>query len=130
MTQKFPSTLEFIDKAINWLLRLRLIKNTSNCKFINELIQSLNVVVTLNQELTEIGIPLLCTRNLNQDNLEQFFGKIRYKVKYPAANDFKTSYTNLTVASLIRPPISGNCEYTESSQEFFDLKAALLIKSM
>ena len=125
LTQKFPSTLEFTDKAINWLSRLRLINNTSHCKFINGLIQSLNVVATLNQELSEIGIPFLCTRNLNQDNLEQFFGKIRYKVEYPAANDFKTSYTNLTVASLIRPPISGDCEYTESSQEFFDLNECI-----
>ena len=111
------SGLKFLEDALKWLERLKLLNSESRCRFIDGFIQSLNVVKLLSQDLRQSEIQHLSTRNLNQDYIEQFFGKIRQKGKFPTPYDFKIFYTRITVASLIRPPKAGNCELQEDTNE-------------
>ena len=75
----------------------------------------INVLLMLCDDLKEHeDIKFLSTRNLCQDNLEQFFGQIRSKSTFPTPHDFTSAYSRLTVASLVRPPKTGNSEVIEN----------------
>jgi len=104
------STSAFMEEANAWLLKLKRNNDKRKNSFISGFIQNLKVLKALNEELTVAGFPYLSTRNINQDCLELFFGKVRNVAKYPTAGDFAHIYARLTVASLIRAPTTSNCE--------------------
>lgn len=60
--------------------------------------------------LSSINKPFLSTRNLCQDPLELFSGKVRQLSKFPDAFVFANNFANICSASLVTAPISGNCE--------------------
>ena len=113
---KSPS-LRFISEAKDWLYKLKRNNSDRKCHFIESCIQSLNVVCELNAELSREKLPYLSTRNICQDSLELFFGKIRQVCKTPNAYDFAMCYGKLSTASLIRAPISGNCEPDDDEED-------------
>lgn len=110
-------TIDVLKEAKEWLLRLELLNKSRRSRFISGWVQSINVVLSLAEEMPEHGLKFLPTRNLNQDFLEQFFGRIRSKCKYPTAHDFMRIYSRLNVASLVRPPRTGNCEVNDTPDE-------------
>ena len=77
---KSEKTLNFVNESIPWFKRLEKI-NDRQCKFIGGMIQNLNVVMKLVVNLSSMGIPFLCTRNLNQDPLEHFFSTIQTEAR-------------------------------------------------
>ena len=112
---KSEKTLKFVNESIPWFKRLEMF-NDCQCKFIGGMIQNLNVLMKLVGNLSSMGIPFLCTRNLNQDPLEHFFSTIRNKQKHVTAGDFQTMYSRLSVTTLMKPSRSGNCEVNEDPQ--------------
>ena len=119
LTQTSHKTLEFLNDSVKWLERLQLLNKDRKCKWINGTIQSIHAVMMLNKEMTALGYKFLCTRNLNQDPLENFFGKIRNLSKFPRPYDFSINYGKLTAASLVRTPITSNCEEAEEEIDAF-----------
>ena len=112
---KKGQTLKFLGEAKAWLQRLELLNKERKAKFISGCIQNINVLMMFCGDLKEHeDIKFLSTRNLCQDNLEQFFGQIRSKSKFPTPHDFTSAYSRLTVASLVRPPKTGNSEVIEN----------------
>lgn len=80
-------------------------------KFIDGWIQNINVLLKLVPQIEKkYGLPHLCTRNLCQDPLENFFGRIRLKQKFPDTKQFMTYYANVSSTTLLRAPRSTNCE--------------------
>lgn len=71
----------------------------------------------LSETLTDLQIPYLSTRNLCQDELELFFGKIRLISKNTDARSFASSFAKISSSSLIRAPIEGNCEIDDEQLE-------------
>ena len=100
---------KFLIEALDWFKELKKI-NSRRCQFISGFIQSINVILALSNKLGKSNLPYLATRRLCQDPLELHFGKVRQLGKYPDAYNFTKNYARIATASLIRAPISGNCE--------------------
>ena len=60
--------------------------------------------------LSSMNKPFLSTRNICQDPLELFFGKLRQLFKFSDAYVFANNFANICSASLVSAPITGNCE--------------------
>lgn len=106
--------VEFLKDSYEWLDRLEKRNEKRKCTFIKGFRQSIQVVLQLIDDLTKKGVPFLSTRNLCQDGLELFFGKIRYISKYPDCYNFMNNYAKIATASLIKEPTTGNCEAADS----------------
>jgi len=113
---KSPSIV-FLTSAKEWLYELQRMNLPRRCHFINGFIQSINVILQLNTHLAQLKFPYLSTRNICQDPLELYFGKVRSTCKFPQAHNFANCYARLTAASLIRAPLTGNCENLDHSRE-------------
>lgn len=111
------NTTAFLNDAKEWLLKLKKLNFTRPNKFIDGFIQNINVLSLLSNDISNKNYKYLSTRNLNQDCLEQFFGQIRTKSKFPTAKDFMKMFSRLAVTSLVRPPKTMNCEYEEPEDE-------------
>jgi hypothetical protein len=101
----------FLKDCKEWLTKLQELNSSRKPRFIRGWIQSINVVLELQNTLTAQNLPYLSTRNLCQDPLELFFGKVRLICKFPDAHGFAYSYARLATASMIRAPLTGNCEH-------------------
>lgn len=100
----------YIQECLNFLENLQASNSHRKPKFISGFRQSINVVLQLNETLSARGIPYLSTRKLCQDPIEHFFGKIRILSSRPTAYQFTYNYARIASSSLIRAPVSGNCE--------------------
>jgi len=105
-----------LEKSKRWLQELKDCNSNRKSRFIDGFIQTINVVLRLSERLTEEGIPFLSTRNICQDPLELFFGKVRQQQKVPTCQDFSSIYGKLAAASLVREPTNGNCEATKMTE--------------
>ena len=74
---------------------------------------NIEALLGISDILHKHGVTFLLTRNLCQDPLELHFGKIRMLSKFPDSYNFGKNYARIATASLIRAPMSGNCESTE-----------------
>ncbi|XP_071641540.1 uncharacterized protein [Temnothorax longispinosus] len=82
-------------------LRLSLISTMDLCKYL----------------ITNFKFEYLLTGKVNQDNLEKFFGTIRQAAgsnDHPSCSTFLQLYKLLSMYSMIRPPIYGNCTITNN----------------
>ena len=104
---------DYLKESLPWLRDLQELNSERRCSFIKGFIQSINVALALSEKMSLLGYRYLSLRNICQDPLELFFGKIRGVSKFTTASDFSTSFGRLSVASLIRPPKTGNCEENE-----------------
>lgn len=86
-------------------------------KFLDGWIQNINVLFKLVSQMESYGLPHLSTRYLCQDPLENFFGRIRLKQKFPDAKQFMTYYANLSSSTLLRAPKSVNCELDDDDDD-------------
>ena len=103
-------SVDFLLDMLKWLTELETLNKSRRCHFIRGWRQNINAIIELNQKLNSLGIPYLATRNLCQDSLELFFGKVRRLSKYPDSLGFANNYSKIASASLIAAPSSGNCE--------------------
>ncbi|KAF2355278.1 hypothetical protein FHG87_013961 [Trinorchestia longiramus] len=108
---------EFLRESVLWLQELQALNAKKQCSFINGWIQSINVILQLRQRLDEYYLPYLSTRNLCQDGLECFFGMIRFLQKFPDARSFTDNYAKIVSASLMRAPLSANCQTVDDQLE-------------
>ena len=114
---------QFLEDAKVWLVELRELNSKRRNHFITGWIENINALSLLKQELVSLDMKYLSLRNLCQDPLELFFGKIRLLKKYPNAKDFCDCFCKVATASLLRAPASSNCEELVSDrlQETNDL---------
>jgi hypothetical protein len=104
---------KFLHEFLPWLQELQNLNAKKRCSFINGWIQSINVILQLRVRLDEHNLPYLSTRNVCQDGLECFFGKIRLLQKVPDARNFADNYAKIASSSLLRAPLSANCQNVE-----------------
>lgn len=113
---KQSPSIGFLQKAKLWLSNLcDLNTHRPKCPFIMGWVQTINATMQLLNILQPHGVKYLSTRNINQDPLELFFGKIRLRQQFPNAHMFIDSYAKSSIASLVRAPLTGNCENDDSS---------------
>jgi hypothetical protein len=117
LLKKFPSFIEEL-KNLNM--------SRSKVKFMDGWIQSIKVVLKLLPYMNSLGLPYLCTRNLCQDPLENFFGRIRFKQKVPDTKQFITFYANIASSSLLRAPKTTNCEDDDVDEKVLNVSTTLL----
>ena len=110
-------SLKVLTHAKVWLKKLARNNGNRKCYFIGGFIQSINVLLDLIKELKELGHPYLSTRNLCQDPLELFFGKVRQIHKFTTAANFSSAFGQIAAASLLRSPLTGNCEEQSENQD-------------
>ena len=108
----FPqsSSVNFLKESLIWLKELEEVNSTRRCHFIRGFRQNITVLLELNSTLNSLGVPFLSTRNICQDPLENFFGKIRQLSKFPDSFAFCTNYSKIASGSLVAAPLTGNCE--------------------
>jgi len=105
------SSLKFLEESKIWLQQLSAANPKRRVKFIDGFIQSFNVVINLLRDISsEYEVQFICTRQLCQDPLELFFGKIRQICCSPDARAFCQAYGKIAAGSLIKEPVTGNCE--------------------
>lgn len=107
---KTDETQTVLNNYIKFLEDLQHLNKKRGVKFIKGWLQNINVLLKLGPFLNSQGITHLKTRNLCQDPLENFFGRIRYKQKVPTARQFSLFYANIAGSSLLRPSSATNCE--------------------
>jgi hypothetical protein len=91
----------FLEESLHWLKELDQLNKKRHCSFIMGWIHSINVILKLREISDEKHLPYLSTRNLCQDPLELFFGKIRLIQKFPDALSFINCYAKTSTASLL-----------------------------
>lgn len=101
---------KFLHESLDWLRELQALNSKKRCSFINGWIQSINVILQLRVRLDECNLPFLSTRNICQDGLECFFGKIRLLQRFPDARNFTDNYAKIASSSLLRAPLFANCQ--------------------
>ena len=127
LTENCDEKIKFLQESIIWLRDLQEAnKDRPKPKFITGMQQSINVVIMLRRLFTEKNIKFLSTRRLSQDPLELFFGKIRNGIQLPTAANFADMYCKIAVASLMRAPITANCQEEGYNEEQVNETCALL----
>ena len=108
--------MKFLDDVMPTLLELDDINCTRRVKFIKGWIQNINAVKGLLVDLQKYDVKYLSLRNLCQDPLELLFSKIRQLAKYPNSKSFADMYAKTAISSLLKAPLSANCEEIEQQQ--------------
>lgn len=109
--------INYLKESAKWILEVKSLNTDRVNFFLDGWVQSINAVLELSKILSEYDIHYLSTRNLCQDHLEMFFGKIRQVAKFPDCYGFAFSYGRISSGSLIRAPLDGNCEVDEEHLE-------------
>ncbi|XP_077255585.1 uncharacterized protein LOC143893743 [Temnothorax americanus] len=122
-----PDTKDFkiIQTSLEWLdnwERAKIKGDVTNDEFLtpetaNGLQLSLHSTMGLCRYLIEKhNFQYVLSGKINQDNLEKFFGTIRQAAgsnDHPSCSTFLQLYKLLSVYSVIKPPIYGNCTVTD-----------------
>lgn len=85
---------------------------TNTMKFIKGFLISVKAISSLASDLKIAGYKYLFTRRLNQDALENFFGKVRQQsgdCREPTAIQFLTTFKKLFMVNIIRHSDYANC---------------------
>jgi hypothetical protein len=106
-------SIKILEDYIPWLTELQALNPKRKCSFIDGWIQSINVLLLMRKEISQDVLPYMCVRNLCQDELEKFFGKVRLQHKFPTPQNFIDAYCRLSTASLIRAPLTSNVEVAQ-----------------
>ena len=120
-----------IEKMKSWLQELDKLNKGHKVKFIKGFIQSLNVVIQLLDKLHKHNIKYLSTRNLCQDPLENFFGRIRSLNKSPDSKQFEENFRRVAFTDLLSPvklniSKSTNCEEVENEVKIVNMNNSYL----
>ena len=115
----------------SWLQELDKLNKGHKVKFIKGFIQSLNVVIQLLDKLHKHNIKYLSTRNLCQDPLENFFGRIRSLNKSPDSKQFEENFRRVAFTDLLSPvklniSKSTNCEEVETEGKIVNMNKSYL----
>ncbi|XP_028164877.1 uncharacterized protein LOC114356002 [Ostrinia furnacalis] len=110
--------VEFWQEAIRTLNNIYFVEpNTNNKKYVPSLknwIITLKSFISIWFEIKLEGVHLFYPRNLNQDPLENFFGRIRalnHRSNSPSPYIFQTSFKSLLITNLLGPQSRNtNCE--------------------
>ena len=106
--------VEYLNEMVSYI-RSWNIGNISNemFKFNKGWIFSIHSLLMLWDDLKQEGFKFLPTRQLNQDPLENYFGKVRMEAgsnRDPPITGFSNIIRNLMLTSLLEPPTGKNCE--------------------
>ena len=113
LSDKTPH-VEYLNEIVSFI-RSWNIGNISNemFKFNKGWIFSIHSLLMLWDDLKQEGFKFLPTRQLNQDPLENYFGKVRMEAganRDPPITGFSNIIRNLMLTSLLDPPSGKNCE--------------------
>ena len=100
-----------LEEGRDWIRRWR-ISNGGTVHSIAGLQLTINAVVNIWRVLKDV-IRVLCTRRLNQDSLENFFGCIRQvngQNDDPNPTQFRHAYRKCSMTNLLKASDRGNCE--------------------
>lgn len=108
--------LQFLNDILIVFANMKILKNnvniTKRVKFIEGWKQTINGVLSMRIYLKKEGVTNLYTRRLDQDGLENLFGKIRQQngnCRNPTANQFAASYKKLFCLNYMNNSAGANC---------------------
>lgn len=110
------SGASFLQESHSWLSQLQKLNLSRRNVFLKGWRANITALFILLEDLKKYQIKYLSIRNLCQDPLELFFGKVRQLKRYPDAKDFSNCYAKIATSSLIRAPLRGNCEVIPEEQ--------------
>lgn len=110
--------IDFFNKMLTFFQTLKLRDPrtgndaTQNVKFIQGFQITIKSILHLYEDLKQEGYKYILTRRLNQDVIENFFGKIRSKngnALEPTSRQFISAYRKIFFANITRAPKEGHC---------------------
>ena len=122
-------TINRLNELIDWFRELQNLNSDKRVKFIKGFIQSLTVLKILLNKLPDYELKYLSTRSLCQDPLENFFGQVRAKQKFPNSCQFVYNFKNISLSFLSMPSGKGNCEEETADECAVDYKGLLNLVS-
>lgn len=123
-------SIDILKDSLVWLNDLEKANLTRKCQFIRGWRHSIAASLELNIALASLNFPYLSTRNICQDGIELFFGKVRQLAKFPDAFSFSNNFASICSASLVCAPLTGNCEEESVNEKINDTLSCVSMVSL
>ncbi|CAH2104760.1 unnamed protein product [Euphydryas editha] len=111
--------IEFLEQMLTFFRNLKLIRSdgqkdvTNIMNFINGFQVSIKSLLNLHEDLKSEDVKFIFTRRLNQDCLENFFGKVRQaggNCQEPTCRQVSITFKKMFVTNILKKPQNTNCD--------------------